>query len=378
MSLIAKLAILPGLSALILSFISTPLAIKTAKKLRLIDDPKTHKHPKVIHKYPVPRGGIISIFIGVFASTLLFLPFDRHISGILAGAFILTVLGLFDYKFDLNPHFRLFIMFLAAAFPIASGIGVPFIKIPYIADAVSASSLLNNFIYADPTRDIIELSHPQIAVSIFGSVHNILILADIFAFIWIVYLMNILNMGAKGIDGQLPGVVVIAAITIAALSLKYSADITQWPIIILASITAGTYLGFLPWNFYPQKIMPGFGGSTLAGYLLAILSILSTAKVGTLLVVLGIPLMDSGYAVVRRVASGKSPVWGDRKHLHHKLLDLGLNKRQVAILYWVTTAFLGILALNLKSDYKLYTIVGVAILVGGIMLWITYRPIKKL
>ena len=120
MSLIAKLAILPGLSALILSFISTPLAIKTAKKLRLIDDPKTHKHPKVIHKYPVPRGGIISIFIGVFASTLLFLPFDRHISGILAGAFILTVLGLFDDKFDLNPHFRLFIMFLAAGFPIAS------------------------------------------------------------------------------------------------------------------------------------------------------------------------------------------------------------------------------------------------------------------
>jgi UDP-GlcNAc:undecaprenyl-phosphate GlcNAc-1-phosphate transferase len=92
------------------------------------------------------------------------------------------------------------------------------------------------------------------------------LISDVFAVFWIVYMMNMLNMGAKGVDGQLPGVVVIAAITIAALSLSYSADITQWPVIIFASITAGAYFGFLPWNFYPQKIMPGYGGGRVGAF----------------------------------------------------------------------------------------------------------------
>ena len=144
--------------------------------------------------------------------------------------------------------------------------------------------------------------------------------------------------------------------------------------IILAVITAGAFLGFLPWNFFPQKIMPGFSGSSLAGYLLGVLSILSTTKVGILLVVLGVPLVDSGYTIVRRIAAGKSPVWGDRSHLHHRLLDSGLSKKQVAYFYWFVTAILGALALNLNTSSKLYTIVGVTILVGGLILWLTYRP----
>jgi UDP-GlcNAc:undecaprenyl-phosphate GlcNAc-1-phosphate transferase len=136
-------------------------------------------------------------------------------------------------------------------------------------------------------------------------------------------------------------------------------------------------LGFLPWNFYPQKIMPGFSGSTLAGYMLAVLSILSTTKVGTLIVVLGVPLVDTGYTIVRRILSGKSPVWGDRGHLHHKLLDMGLSKRQVSIFYWATAALLGLIALNLNASSKLYTIIGTAILVGGLLLLATYKNTRK-
>lgn len=182
-------------------------------------------------------------------------------------------------------------------------------------------------------------------------------------------MMNMINMGAKGIDGQLPGVIVVASLTIAALSLKFSADITQWPVIILALITAGAYLGFLPWNFYPQKIMPSYSGSTLGGYLLAILAILSTAKVGTLIVVLGLPIVDTIYVILRRITHGKSPVWGDRTHLHHRLLDAGWSKRKIAVFYWLTSAILGILALNFNSSNKIYTIIGIAIFVGGMILW---------
>ena len=351
---ISTLAIFSGLASLAIAYYSTPFVIKIAKKLGAIDDPKKSKHPKVIHTYPVPRMGGLAIFIAVFTASIIFLPFDKHLKGILAGAIILTVMGILDDKYDLNPYLRLIISFLAAGMPIIAGIGISFIS--------------------SPLSGMIDLSHPQIAFDLFGEAHRNLkglLPAGLF---WIVFMMNILNMGAKGIDGQLPGVAAIASITIATLSLKFSADITQWPVIILAAITAGAFLGFLPWNFYPQKIMPGYSGSVLAGYLLAILSILSTTKVGTLMVVLGIPLVDTSYTIVRRIIAGKSPVWGDRKHLHHKLLDAGLSKRQVVYLYWASTALLGLLALYLNTSTKFYTIIGVAILIGGLLIWLTYRP----
>jgi UDP-GlcNAc:undecaprenyl-phosphate GlcNAc-1-phosphate transferase len=188
--------------------------------------------------------------------------------------------------------------------------------------------------------------------------------------------MNMVNMGAKGVDGQLSGVIPIAALTIAFLSLRFIGDSSQWPVIILAGITAGAYLGFLPWHIYPQKIMPGYGGAVLAGYLLGILSILSTAKVGTLMVVLGIPLIDTGYTIVRRIFSGKSPVWGDTGHLHHRLLSIGLSKAQVAVFYWILTGVLAVVAVSLNTPNKFYTMVGVGFFLGGLILWLTHRSRK--
>ncbi len=252
---------------------------------------------------------------------------------------MIAIMGYLDDRYNLNPYLRIGLGFVAALLPISTGIGISFLT--------------------NPLGGIIDLSNPLIS--------------DAFAMIWIVFLMNILNMGAKGVDGQLTGVTVISALTITALSFYYSADITQWSVIVLTSITAGSYLGFLPWHKFPQKIMPGYGGSTLAGYMLAIASILSTTKVGTLIVVLGIPLIDTGYVVLRRILSGKSPVWGDRGHFHHKLLDLGLSKKQVSQIYWSLTAILGILALSLNSTYKLYTIIGATLGLGGLLLWLTYR-----
>lgn len=356
MDSLRNLFLIPWLGAALASFITTPLAIKFAKKIGIIDDPAKNKHPKVIHTYPVPRGGGIPIFIALLITSLIFLPLDKELIGILAGATILVILGIVDDKYNLNPYLRLFVCLLAAAAPIASGIGISFIT--------------------NPMGGVIDLSHPQISLELFGKTRSIWIISDIFAILWITFLMNIVNMGAKGVDGQLSGVTVIAALTIAFLSLRFSADITQWPVIILAAITAGAYLGFLPWHIFPQKIMPGYGGSTLAGYLLAILSILSTTKVGTLIVVLGIPLIDTGYTIVRRILKHKSPVWGDRGHLHHRLLDAGMGKTQVALFYWAGAAVFGFLALNLNTAHKIYTMVGAAMLLGGLILWLTYRPKK--
>lgn len=335
----------------LVSFIFTPITIWFYKKRNWLDDPQKNNHPKVVHKYPVPRGGGIPIFLSLLISASFFLPLDKHLIGILLGAFLITLIGVLDDIFDLNPYFRLVIGFLAAGAVVSAGIGIAFISNPF--------------------NGIILLNKPQIPFHLFGKLHTIWVLSDFVALVWIVWCMNFVNW-SKGLDGQLPGIVVIAAAVIGLLSLRYSADITQWPVILLAFITAGSFLGFLPWNFYPQKIMPGYGGGALGGFLLAVLSILTTSKINTLMLVLGIPMLDAVYTIIRRTSQGKSPVWGDRGHLHHKLIDLGWSKRKIAVFYWIITAVLGFLALKLNSRLKFYTIVLLTFVLGGTLLWLNY------
>lgn len=355
METLIRLLLLPAIIAGVITYLATPFVIRLAHRWNLIDDPTTHKHVKVIHDYPIPRGGGLAIWIGLAISAALFLPLDKHLTGILLGGTILIIMGLFDDKYDLHPIPRLYVQILVALIPIAAGIGIAFIS--------------------NPLGGILDISNPRITFELLGE-HSIWILSDLFALFWIVTLMNFLNMGASGLDGQITGTTAIAALVVALLSFGFSADIAQWPVIVLAAATSGAYFGFLPWHIYPQKIMPSFGGATLAGYMLGVLSILSTTKVGTLMVVLAIPLIDTGYTIVRRILAGKSPLWGDRGHLHHKLLDAGYSKAQVAFFYWGTTALFGAMALNLNAASKLYTIIGIAVFVGGLLLLLTYRRKK--
>jgi len=207
MNILSK-AFLAGIVSLILTYLATPLVIRFAKKINIIDDPKKHKHPKVIHTYPVPRGGGIATFIGILIASLIFIPLDKHILSILIGAALITFVGVLDDIYDINPYKRIAAQFLIVSIPIASGIGIAFLTNPF--------------------NGMLDLSTIQINFSFLGEARSIWVLSDLFALFWIVFLMNMLNMGAKGVDGQLPGVVVVAAITIAILSLKFSADITQW------------------------------------------------------------------------------------------------------------------------------------------------------
>jgi len=330
----------PLLLSFIISFLSTPLVIKAANYLGLVDDPQKRFHPAHTHSSVIPRAGGLAIFLGVFSASFLLLPLDQHLKGILIGTLIVVLVGLWDDKKNLHPFFRLLTNFLAAGCVVWAGIGIDFINSPF--------------------GGIINLSRFQ---------------ADFFALFWIVWCMNMVNW-SKGVDGQMPGFVSIAAAVIGILGLKFSADIAQWPVTIFAFITAGAYLGFLPWNFYPQKIMPGYSGGSLAGYLLATLSILSTAKVGTMILVLGIPLIDGVYTIGRRLIAGHLPFWGDRGHLHHRLLDLGWGRRRIAVFYWFISAVLGLIALRLNPKQKLYTLILLAALIGGALFWL--RQMKGL
>lgn len=352
MSLLS-LFVLPLLTAFLLSFIATSIVIKKAKVLGVLDNPQKRPHPATLHLTTTPRGGGLSLFFAILVTSFLFIHPDQRLLGILIGGAVLVLVGFLDDRRDVHPYWRLLGQILAATVVVASGIGIAFISNPL-------------------GSGVLDLSHPQIQIDLFGASHQLWILSAVFALFWIIILSNAVSW-SSGVDGQLSGFVAIAAAVIGILSLNFSADITQWPITILAAITCGAFLGFLPYHMYPQKIMPGFSGATLGGFMLAVLSILTTAKVGTLLLMLAIPIIDAGYIVIRRMLSGKSPIHGDRGHLHHRLLNAGWSKRRIAFFYWTMTALLGVLALQLNATQKFYTIIGVALFIGALITWLTSR-----
>lgn len=351
--MIQELVSIPFIIAFVLSASVTILTILVYTSLGLVDKSTKKDHPKHIHEAPVPRGGGLPIFFSMLFAVLIFIPMNSQLAGIFVGALILMVLGVMDDVFNLSPYLRLALGFMVAGIVVFAGVGIDYVSNPF-------------------GEGVIHLDKVKYYFDFLGQQRSITLWADILAILWIVWSMNFVNMGAKGLDGQLPGVVMIAAVVMGVLSMQFSGDSTAWSSTYLAFALAGAYGGLLLFNFYPQKIMPGWGGGSLAGYFLAILSIFSGAKLATALIVLGVPLMDVLYAILRRSALGKSPVWGDDKHLHHRLLRLGWSRRKVAIFYWVVTAVLGVLALQLNSDLKIYTIVLIAAVIGGLLIWLNY------
>lgn len=342
----------PFLLAALFSFAATPLVIKLARMLKLVDDPRQRRHPAHTHRGVIPRAGGLAIFIGLAAALLVMLPLEKKVIGILLGGLLIIIVGLLDDRYDLSPHWRFLTNFMAAGLAVSGGIGITYLSHPF-----------GGLIYLDRWRVSFNFLGP----------HSILVWADIFALAWIVWCMNMVNW-SKGVDGQMPGFVSIAAIVIGILSFRFVrlGDLSQWLPVVLSFATAGAFAGFLPFNFYPQKIMPGYGGGVLAGYFLAVLAILSGAKLATAILVLGVPLIDAGYIVLRRLSAGRSPVWGDRGHLHHKLMDLGWGKRRIAAAYWLVSAVLGLIALNLNSQQKLYTLTLLGVIMGATIIWLNH------
>ncbi len=350
-----------GLS-LILSVVFTPIAIYLSKKFKLMDDPKAHKHPALLHKKAVPRGGGISIFASIVLISLIFLPKTQEVMGIFLGGFLLVSIGLLDDKIDLNKWIKLSVQVLAALIVVLSGVGIAFITNPV--------SVIGN-----EGLSVLRLDSIRLVFNLLGE-HSILIIADLFAMLWIVWVINMVNF-STGVDGQMPGIVSVSFLVLFIVSLKFGADPNQLTVSRLAIISAGATLGFLVFNFAPAKIFPGDSGSYLLGFLVAVLAILSGAKVGTAALVMAVPLADGVFTILRRIISGKSPFTGDRGHLHHKLLELGFSQRQVSLFYWVFCVILGASALMLDSAGKLFAGIVIAIIVFGGLIWLNMNlPIK--
>lgn len=354
-----EVSVLAGIVSLVVAILVTPLVIKLYYREGWLDDPAAEVHAKKVHTKALPRGGGLVIFAAVIVASVLFLPLTPKVIAILAGATLLTVLGFLDDVHNIHPFVRLIGGFVAAIIVVSAGIGIAYVTNPF-------------------GSGVIHLNQPQLVLSFLDQTHTIWILADLLAILFIVWNMNIVNW-AKGVDGQMPGFVAIALLFVGFLSTRFIGDPAQFSVLTFSFITAGAFAGFLVWNMYPQKIMAGYGAGSLAGYFLGVLAILSGAKVATILMVLAIPTADALFTITRRVLAGKSPWWGDRGHLHHKLIDvLGWNKPQVAMFYWLTSFAMGVLSLFLTTPGKIITIVLCTAAVYSFLIWAKiHGPIKS-
>ncbi|MDP2649884.1 MAG: MraY family glycosyltransferase [bacterium] len=338
--------IYPLIISFILCVLLMPLCLIFIKKLGLFDDPKKHKHPAIIHKKPVPRGGGIPLFLSIAIASIFFLPLTKITVALFAASFIALVVGILDDKFDLSPYFRFFMNIVCALIVVTSGVTIPFIT--------------------NPIGGILDLDSLKISFSFFQNA-QVFSFSDLIALIWIVWIMNTLNW-SKGVDGQMPGIVAISAIIIGILSLRFPiTDIDTQIAAKLAFIIAGGSIGFLVFNFYPAKIFPGYGATAIY-LLLAAVSILSSVKLATAILVMGVPIVDGVFTIGRRILEKKSPFVHDNKHLHHLFLKMGFTQKSIALFYWLFSAILGAISLTLSSTGKVFAIIMLVTIVGGILL----------
>ena len=333
--------------SLLASSVIAPLVIAWYRSHSWLDDPATHTHAKVVHNRAVPRGGGLVVFFGVLIGSAALLHFDLYLVAILLGAALLTLVGWLDDVYDIHPAYRLLSGALASLLVISVGIGIGYVSNPFGPGVIHLDTIQWHFWFL-------------------GKQRVLWVLSDLFALFFLVWNMNIVNW-SKGVDGQLPAFVTISLLFISVLAGTFAGDPTNFGTQQLALIVAGSFAGLLIWNWYPQKMMPGYGAGSLAGYFLGVLAILSGAKVAMVLMVLAIPTADAVFAIARRIYRGKSPFWGDRGHLHHKLLDVyGWSKPAIASFYAGSSLVMGLLSLVLPTFLKLVALGICGLLVVGL------------
>lgn len=325
----------------LISYLLTKRVVKIGIKYYIIDNSQRRKQPARTHKGSIPRLGGVSIGIALLLGILFFVPNNTIVFGISAGISLSLLVGFIDDLIDVSPYIRFVLNMITAGVVVLAGLGIP-----YVSNPLGGSIRL----------DIIRLVIPFIQGK------SILIIADIFAIVWLVMCMNFINW-SKGIDGQLPGFVGIASIFMSILALRFSGhDIDAHTVFLIGIITSASFIGFIPLNIYPQKILPGYAGGSLAGLMLGILSILSWGKLGTMVMVLSVPLIDATYVFITRLAKKRSPFKGDSNHLHHRLLKVGWGRRRIAYFYWITTFLFGIASIIFSGPEKILFICAVLLL----------------
>ncbi|MBU3189010.1 undecaprenyl/decaprenyl-phosphate alpha-N-acetylglucosaminyl 1-phosphate transferase [Clostridium bowmanii] len=328
--------ILAIITALV-SFIITPLVKKFAIRINAIDVPKDERR---VHCKPVPVMGGLAIYISFVIGVILYNGIlTTSQLGIIIGATIIVMGGMIDDIKDLSPKYKLLIQIMGAVCLLLSGVRI---------------SILTN-----PFREF----YPYLNIGWINIPVTI---------IWIVAVTNAFNL-IDGLDGLAAGVAFIACVTLMIVSIING----RLEAAFLTAVLSGAILGFIPYNFNPASIFMGDTGSQLLGFLLAAISIETAIKSATAFVIavpilaFGLPIYDTLFAMIRRKANGKPIMQADRGHLHHRLLDMGLNQKQAVIIMYFISAALGgasILAMQI-SNQRAYFLLGVTSVITVFIAW---------
>ena len=300
------------------TFATTPLVRRFAFKIGAIDIPKDNRR---MHKKPTPRIGGLAIIFGFTVATLCFAQPSRQLYGTLAGAAIIAVMGVIDDCKNLPAKLKFVIQIIAALVVVFAGD----IKIDVFTNP--------NFLSDNPYWVLPEWLSVTLTV------------------IWIVFITNAVNF-IDGLDGLAAGVSAIMSISLVFISIR----VGEYSIAILGIALMGSCFGFLPFNFNPAKIFMGDTGSTFLGFMLATLSIQGVFKSYAVisfavpLLILGLPLFDALFAMIRRILRGQSPMTADRGHLHHRLVDMGFSQKQTVFILYAISGVVGITAVLLAES----------------------------
>jgi UDP-GlcNAc:undecaprenyl-phosphate GlcNAc-1-phosphate transferase len=335
--------------AFLIAFAATPLAKIIAYKIGAIDVPKDERR---VHKKPIPRLGGLAIFYGFIVSVLSFVDITEEIRGILLGSLVIVVLGIVDDVKPLKAKLKLVIQIFAAFIVVLHDVKIDVLTNPNIFSSNEQIILQHWYLYAPIT------------------------------ILWIVGVTNAINL-IDGLDGLAAGISSIASISILFISLLVS----EPSIAMITAALAGACLGFLPYNFNPAKIFMGDTGATFLGFILATVSIQGLFKgyavisFAAPLLILGLPIFDTGYAILRRLVSGKSIMEADRGHLHHRLIDMGFSQKQTVMILYTMSGILGLSAVVLTGSGALRAMILILsvlifVIAGAKYMYVPITPVE--
>jgi UDP-GlcNAc:undecaprenyl-phosphate GlcNAc-1-phosphate transferase len=353
---------LPLLIGGTLSAILTPLVIWIAKRAKIVDRAETAPERKRQRK-PVPLLGGVALFVTFFIGILLLQNqlfggylLEKHVIGLLIAVGILTLGGALDDRFNLPAGFQILFPIISALTVIASGIGISYIDNPIGKDIDLSSWVIPLF------------THHNLP-------YTITVFADLFTFVWLL-LMTYTTKLLDGLDGLVSGLGVVGSLMLFFISVR--PDVMQPETAILAALFGGVCLGFLLWNWHPARVYLGEGGSTMIGFVLGVLAIISGAKIATTLLIVGLPLIDHIIVVARRALKGLNPFTRpDRTHLHQRLVDAGIRQPVAAAILILTSAIFGYASLILPRTYKGYAILGGVLVMLLLAIWQIMREWRR-
>lgn len=275
-----------------------------------------------IHSSKTLRFGGLAIILSFIATLLL----DRNlvISTQLVWVFVLSgvilIVGTFDDIWQLSWKKQLIFQITIALLVFLVGI-----RLEYVTSPLGGVFLFENS---------------------FGYMLNLLLVV-----FWILLIINAVNW-VDGVDGVSGGISAIGTLTIFFVSLR--PEVNQPPVAIIAMALLGSILAFLVFNFNPAKILAGTSGSVFLGFILAILALFAGAKIATTLLVLAIPVIDALWVIFERLGSRSSVFEADKRHLHYRLFELGWSQRKICFFYWLVTALIAVVALNVGALGKMF------------------------